>query len=86
MDTPRQFLELCNENNKDLRLAIFFAVKNAEDLKKRGERYETPGGEIIGNIYEVIEKMQKDADFEARILYQFNKAKGLNIKKAKTKE
>lgn len=83
MDTPRQFLELVNETNKDARLAIFFAAKNGEDIKKRGERYETSGGEIIGNIFEVIEKMQKDADFEARILYQFNKAKGLNIKKDK---
>jgi hypothetical protein len=87
MDTPKQFLELVKENNKDIRLAIFFAAKNGEDITKRGERYETSGGEIIGNIFEVIEKVQKDADFEARILYQFNKAKGLNIKKNKaTKE
>lgn len=89
MDTPKQFVALCNENNKDKRLAIHFAAKNGEDIKKRGERYETSGGEIIGTIYEVIEKMQKDTDFATRIEYQLQKAKGVAntpINKSKKKE
>ena len=74
-DTPKQFISMCNEANKDKRLAIYFASRNGEEIRKRGERYETSGGEPLGTIYDVIEKMGKENDFEKKVMYSLQQAR-----------
>ena len=48
-------------------MLIYFAVKNGEEIKKRGEKYELPSGEILGSIIDVIIKMDREDQFNNRI-------------------